>query len=344
MHLAHPEVGPRVDGAPVGDPAGGGEQPPGGPRVEPRGGGDLLGHRVHLLAGLEVALGVDPVEVPGVQRHQPAGRVEHVDGRRVGPVGVADRVGEHRGQLLLDGQAEHPGGPRLVVRAAVRDDLEQQVGAVDDLAPAGQHRPGQVRTAGGERPAHLRAGTEQHQQAAARIGRGPDVLGDQVEGAHRLPALAAQVGGRHQPAQRRPAGLVAGQQGDPRVPRVDRRPALRGLLSAARRIAPDPQRRVDHRRRRQQPGRLQREVDAEDRPDARRHGGPGELHRAVHAVAVGQREGVHAVLDRALDQDVRVRGAVAQRVARGHVQVDEGVAGDGWHAGSLGSGGLGARV
>ena len=54
--------------------------------------------------------------------------------------------------------------------------------------------------------------------------------------------------------------------------------------------------------------------------------GPGELHRAVDAVAVGEREGVHAVLDGPLDQHVRVRGAVAQRVAGGHVQVDEGVA------------------
>ena len=234
MHLAHAEVGPRVDRAPVGDPPGRGEQPPGRPPVQPRGGGDLLGDRRHLLAGLEVALGVDPVEVAGVQRHQPAGRVEHVDGRGVGAVGVAHRVGEHRGEPLLDGQPEHPGGPGLVVGTAVRDHLEHQVGRLDHLLPAGQHRPGQVRPAGGEGPADLGPGTEQHQQAAAGRGRGPDVLGHQVQGAHRLPALAAQVGGRHQPAQRRPAGLVPGQQGDPRVPRVDGGAAPRRVGPAGR--------------------------------------------------------------------------------------------------------------
>ncbi len=54
-----------------------------------------------------------------------------------------------------------------------------------------------------------------------------------------------------------------------------------------------------------------------------------ELHRAVDAVAVGEGQRVHAVLGGALDQDVRVRGAVAQRVARGDVEVDEGIAGHG---------------
>jgi len=55
-------------------------------------------------------------------------------------------------------------------------------------------------------------------------------------------------------------------------------------------------------------------------------GGLGETDGAVHAVAVGQGEGVHAVLDGSLDQDVGVGGAVAQRVAGGDVEVDEGVA------------------
>ena len=74
-----------------------GEQPPasragvGGQAGEPA---DLLGDLGHLLAGLEEPLGVAAVEVAPVERHQPAGGVEDVDGRRVEPVGVADGVGE----------------------------------------------------------------------------------------------------------------------------------------------------------------------------------------------------------------------------------------------------------
>ncbi len=243
---------------------------------EPSGRGDLLGHLVHLLAGLEVALGVDPVDVPDVERDQPAGGVEHVGGRGVGPVGVAHRVGEHRGEPLLDARGRASGRPAAGRRGPRwRDHLEQQVGGVDHLPPAGQDGAGQVGAADGERPADLGAGAEQHQQAATGGGRGPDVLGDQVDGAHRLPALAAQVGGRHQPAQRRPAGRS-------RASRVTRgcrgstaAPPLAGCCRPAAPAAGGPQRRVDHRRRGEQPGGLDREVDAEDRPDPGRAGRPG---------------------------------------------------------------------
>ncbi len=69
------------------------------------------------------------------------------------------------------------------------------------------------------------------------------------------------------------------------------------------------------------------EVDAEHRADAGDPAGLGELHRAVGAVAVGQRQGVHLVLGGPLDQDVRVGGAVLEGVAGRDVEVDEGVHG-----------------
>ena len=66
--------------------------------------GDLVGEVGHLLAGLEVALGVDPVDVPGVENDQPAGGIEHVGHRRVGVVEVTHGVGQHRLDTLLLGK------------------------------------------------------------------------------------------------------------------------------------------------------------------------------------------------------------------------------------------------
>ena len=152
-----------------------------------------------------------------------------------------------------------------------------------------------------------------------------------VTGVPRSPRRWVAETSRHSAAQ---PGLVLGEQGDPRVPGVDRRAApgrlgAAGLAATGLGPAGAAQRGVDHRRAGEQPAGLDREVDAEHRADAGRLRGPGELHRAVDPVAVGQRQGVHAVLRGPLDEHVRVGGAVAQRVAGGHVEVDEGVAGHG---------------
>jgi hypothetical protein len=145
------------------------------------------------------------------------------------------------------------------------------------------------------------------------------VLGDRLERGHRDAALAAQVRGRHQAAHRRPPLLAAGQHGDPRQSRVaDRAATDRGARARTGRRTANC--------RREHPGRLDREVHTENRADTGAHARLGEAHRSVDPVAVGQRKGVHAVLGRPLDQPVRVGGAVAQRVARGHVQVDERIA------------------
>ena len=54
------------------------------------------------------------------------------------------------------------------------------------------------------------------------------------------------------------------------------------------------------------------EVDAEDRADVRGLAGLDELHRAVAAIAVGQRKRVHPVVGGAFDEDMRVRRAVPE--------------------------------
>ena len=53
VHLAQAQVAARVQRTPVGDRAGAGEQVAGVPLAQPGGAADLLGHLVHLLAGLE---------------------------------------------------------------------------------------------------------------------------------------------------------------------------------------------------------------------------------------------------------------------------------------------------
>jgi hypothetical protein len=68
---------------------------------------------------------------------------------------------------------------------------------------------------------------------------------------------------------------------------------------------------------------LDRQVDAEHWPDAATHAGLGKPHRAVDTVPVGERKRVHLGLDCPLDQSVRMGGAVLQRVAGRHMQVNE---------------------
>ena len=75
---ADAEVVADVDRALLGQPGGALEQPQGGVAV---GTDEVLGDLGHLLARLQVALGGAPVDVPHVERDQPAGRVQHVGGR-----------------------------------------------------------------------------------------------------------------------------------------------------------------------------------------------------------------------------------------------------------------------
>src|SRR6185436_20867695 len=82
-------------------------------------------------------------------------------------------------------------------------------------APAVEHRPAEIVATQRGSPAELGGGTEQHQDVLAG-----DVLGDQVERADRVAALAGEVGRGDQPAQRRPTAATAGQERDPGQPGV----------------------------------------------------------------------------------------------------------------------------
>ena len=312
MDGADAEVEPRVEGTAVGDLSGTGKQPPAEPFVAGRD-GDLLGEVGHLLAGLQVALGVDPVDVPGVEDDQPPGRVEHVGHRGIGVVEVADRVGQHRADAVLVGEPGHPRRHRQRVGAAVVDDFDQHVVGRDQPPPGRQQLGGEVDPAGGDRPPHLGVGPEQHEEPLG-------VLAHQCGGADRLASLTPQVGGADQPAQRTPARLVLREQGHPRMTGVDERPAVRraGPLATRPPLASARTRASDR-------CGLDRQVDAEDWPHARGHAGLHELHGAVDPVAVGQGQGVHAVVDGSLHQRRWVGRAEPHGVTRGDVKMDKGV-------------------
>ncbi len=325
VDLAQAEVGARVEGAPVAHRPGVGQQPPGLAVgvAEPGQPGDLLGHLVHLLAGLEEALRVAPVDVPPVEGHQTAGGVEDVDDRGVAAVGVAHGVGEDRAQPDGAGEAGHPcgvrggaGAPdRAGARQPVGDQLDQEVGPRDDLEPRLQRGPGEVVAAPRQGGPDLGGRTEQDGDVTAL-----EPGGDQRQVDHRLAALTGQLGGRDQSADRRPArptscGAGVGQEGHP-----GQRPVVAEGTAPHRGARP-----LGHRLRRLPGQRGHRQVDAQHRPEPGRPAGPGVPDRAVGAVTVGQGEGVHLLLGGPLHEDVRVGRAVLQGVARRHVEVDEGV-------------------
>ena len=214
---ADAEVVADVDRALLGQPGGALEQPQGGVAV---GTDELLGHRGHLLARLQVALGGAPVDVPRVERDQPAGRVQHVGGRRVQGVDVPDGVAQHDRQPGLLGEPQHRLRPGPVAPAAVVHDLEHQPTRPERRPPGVEVGDGVVGPPGEQRPADRGVGAEQRDQP-----RG--VLGGHRQRAHRLPPRPAQVGGAGEPAQRPPASAVPGEEGDPRQPWVDAGAAAR---------------------------------------------------------------------------------------------------------------------
>ena len=299
----------------------------------PAGPADLLGDLGHLLAGLEETLGVAAVEVAQVERHQPPGRVEHVEHGGVGRVGVAHRVGEHG--------VEPPPAASAAIRAACTvlpgPDPATRCETTSTSRSAGsstsRQRASTARARSSRRAVTARPSSEPGPSSStvSRPAACSAIVSSVVTGTPRSPRRWVADTSRHTAAQPclLPASTVTRGSPASRVapPRTGVRRARTGAVA-----------------RRQHPGRLDREVDAEHRADAGAHARLGEAHRPVDPVAVGQREGVHAVLGRPLDQPVRVGGAVAQRVAGGHVQVDEGITerhaaplagvGQQWHRGS----------
>ena len=160
---ADAEVLPDVDRALLGQPGGALEQPQGGVAV---GADEVLGDVGHLLARLQVALGGAPVDVPRVERDQPAGGVQHVGGRGVEGVDVADGVAEHHRHALLGGEPEHRLRPRTGRPA--RGGGRPRAPAGRDRTPPARCRDGRRRGRRGRRPAPGPPGSRARAARSAR--------------------------------------------------------------------------------------------------------------------------------------------------------------------------------
>jgi len=133
----------------------------------------------------------------------------------------------------------------------------------------------------------------------------------------RLPALGMAPGvcGGYQPTQRRPPHGTGGKEGHPRLALIDPR------TTACR--CPTRRARVRTRVHACRFGGLDGEVDPEDRGDTQPRALACPPHRGVQAVAVGQADDGLPDLGCPLHERLRQRGAVAQRMTRGDLQVGE---------------------
>ena len=110
VDLAEADVGVRVEPAADRQVARRPEEP--GRPPSPRDAADLFGDADHLLATLEVALGVTPVDVAGVEGHEPAGGVQDVGDRGVRAARHAHRVREDAGDAVGVRERQHAAGER----------------------------------------------------------------------------------------------------------------------------------------------------------------------------------------------------------------------------------------
>ncbi len=215
VNFAEPDVGPRVEPGADRQRAGVGEQPLG--VGAPRRQSGLLGGGQHLLARLQVTLGVAAIDVAQVERDQTSGRVQHVHRGRASLIGHPDVVGEHPYQPVAVGEAEHPPGMGGRADASsgqpVIRDTDRQLLRRQHLPPAGERPLGGVGAARGEGVAEVGIGTQQHDEVVG-------VPRHQFGGQHRFAALPRQVDRRGQPAQRGPARPGGGVHHHPRQPRI----------------------------------------------------------------------------------------------------------------------------
>ena len=278
---------------------------------------------MHERRRREVTGSGDPVEVSLVERHEPAGGIEHVDDGGILGVGVAHGSRDDAGHPDLAGQREHPTGlaeaAGQVLGAAVADQLD------DDGA---LRHPGHPALEGGaglgvllreHRPPHVGVGAEQDDEGprlVLRAGMGGDELG----GGDGVAALTTQVRCGHEPAHRRPprtrgqsegTAAAPGEHRDPRQSWVDESTTTNGCTALPTGTAPFTKR------------GLECEIDPEDRCEVVLHAGPHELHGTVEPVAVGEGEGRLAPGGGSLDELVRFGGAVAHGVAARDMEVHE---------------------
>ena len=190
---------------------------------------DVARDGVHRRGRAEVPGGRDPVEVPDVEGDEPAGGVEDVDDGGLLRVGVPGGGGEDDAQAVVAGERVEPGGVAEAGRAAfgsaVADDLDGERVARQQGAPPGQRRLGLAAPPVQHRPADVGVGSEEDDERGAAVrhrGRMPSAatvgatrrlarrrrrrgqLGDELRRGDRVAALAAQVGGGDEPAERGP--------------------------------------------------------------------------------------------------------------------------------------------
>ena len=66
-------------------------------------------------------------------------------------------------------------------------------------------------------------------------------------------------------------------------------------------------------------------IDAQDRSDTCITAGQDEPHRAVETISISECQRILLERGGTLDQSHRATRAMAQRIARGHMEMDEGI-------------------
>ncbi len=114
----------------------------------------------HLLARLQVALGIDPPDMTRVESDQQPRGVEHVCHRGITAIGITHRVAQHHRQPGVGPEARPPRRSRQLPPTTVMHHLELQLARLGQ----GSAPPGDMGS--GERSAP-------QSQRAGRLGLGP---------------------------------------------------------------------------------------------------------------------------------------------------------------------------
>ena len=140
----------------------------------PRRARDLIGHLRHLFGALQERLAIACTNVPGIQRHQPPGRVEHISGAHVIGLEIPDRVGEHRGHLVFASPPEHgcgsAGGVRIARRLSMRGDADSK-STTQDHAPWPHDALGAVHSTARDHATDFGVGPEQGDNAVVVLAQ-----------------------------------------------------------------------------------------------------------------------------------------------------------------------------
>jgi hypothetical protein len=185
VDLADSEVGARVDGTSVGKVSRGGKELTAVVIADST--GDLVGKVGHLLAGLQIGLGIDPVDVPGIESDEAAGRVEDVDDGRNTAIGVPHRIGEDGGQPLVPGEASKARRLGECTGATGVHQLDNEIVGRHDRAPVREVQVGEVGSTSGEGTSDVGVRAKEYD------GISWHVLGEQLGCRHWFAALPREM-------------------------------------------------------------------------------------------------------------------------------------------------------